>query len=690
MTPLVLALGLVACKRGGKDGDDELGEAESAETAESGETAETGDGDGDALDPGRVTVHRLNNAEYDNTVRDLFFGMITSTPAKDFPSDDHSFGFDNIADVQNMSPLHFELYERAAAQLVDDALRIAPNPSLQSFEAESPEVTQTLGGEVGGFWMLWSDGEVYATFEAGEGTYRFSTRAYAQQAGPELAHLALTIDNVVVYEADIAAIDPNLAELHEVEIPVTAGLHKAAVAFTNDYYDELAMADRNLLVDSFTLEGPLDPVPNPLRDLIVTCDPGALGDLGCLEQIVREFVPRAWRRPLTDAEVDALLGLQQVALVEGEGFEASLRMILTAALVSPHFLFRVERDADPTSPDPHLLSDHELASRLSYFLWSSMPDAELFALADAGQLQDPVVLEQQVDRMLADPKAEALIDNFAGQWLYIRALDDVFKDSVAFPEFTIEMRAAMRNEMREFFRAFITEQRPLDELLTGSTTVVDDPLAALYGLPPVGPGYHEVSLEGVPRRGYLTSAGMMTVLSHPFTTSPVKRGKWILDQILCLPPPPPPPDIDIPPPDPNSGDTIAEQLAAHRADPACAVCHDDIDPLGLAFENYDAIGRFRTTDQGQPIEPAGNLPTTDAPFADALELVELLGASPEFPACTVQKTFIYALGRGLTLDDVPYLDEIELEHLEGGQRLPALIKSIVTSDPFRMRRGEPE
>jgi hypothetical protein len=648
------------------------------------------DGDNEHDDPGRVTVHRLNNAEYDNTIQDLFFGIVDWTPAADFPADDHSFGFDNISDAQNLSPLHFELYERAATQMVEDALRVAPNPSSRLFEAESSDVTQTVGAQSDGFWMLWSNGEVYSTFVAVDGTYRFAVRAYAQQAGPELAHLALMIDNVLVFETDITATDPNQAEVHEVQIPLTAGLHTATVAFTNDFYDEPAMQDRNLLIDWFELEGPLEPVPNPIRNLLVTCDPDVIGDEACLEHIIRRFVTRAWRRPLSEGEVTELLRLHEVALAEGLGFETSLHIILTAALISPHFLFRVERDDDPTSPIPHLLDEYELASRLSYFLWSSMPDDELFALAGSGQLQDPIVLEQQVDRMLADPKAEALIDNFAGQWLYIRALDNVFKDTTRYPEFTSEMRESMRIEMREFFRTFIDEQRPLDDLLTGTTTLVDDRLSVLYGLGQVGPGWHDVALDNVPRRGYLTTAGMMSVLSHPFTTSPVKRGKWVLDQILCLPPAPPPPDINIPPPDPNSADTVAEQLAAHRQNAACAVCHDNIDPLGLAFENYDAIGKFRTHDQGRPIEAAGNFPITGESFADALELLELLGESPEFTACTVQKLYVYALGRGLTPADSSYLDEIELAHVSSGQRLPALIKSIVTSDAFRMRRGEPE
>ncbi len=688
----MLAFGLLgACKPDASgDGDDELGEGETVDSTAEGDGDGDGDGDADA-DPGRVTLHRLNNVEYDNTVRDLFFGAVDWTPAAEFPADVHSFGFDNISDVQTISPLQFELYERAADQMVEDALRVAPNPSLESWEAESEEVTKTLGGESGdGFWMLWSNGEVYSTFDAGSGgTYRVATRVYGQQAGPDLPHMVLTIDNVIVLEADVAATDGNQAEVHEIEVPVGAGIHKVGVEFTNDYYDETNELDRNLLVDWFEVEGPLDPVPNPLRDLLVTCDPGAIGDDACLRQIIDEFVTRAWRRPLAPEEVDALMGLHAIVQTEGEGFEESLRVILKAALISPHFLFRVERDPDPTSPDPHLLNDFELASRLSYFLWSSMPDAELFTLAGAGQLQDPVVLEQQVDRMLVDPRAEALVDNFAGQWLYIRALDDVFKDSAGFPEFTDAMRESMRTEMREFFRAFITEERPMTDLLVGTSTLVDDNLAGIYGVEPVGPGWQELDLSELPRSGFITSPGLMTVLSHPFTTSPVRRGKWVLDQLLCLPPAPPPPDVEIPPPDPNSGETIREQLEAHRANPACAICHDQIDPIGLAFENYDAIGKYRTLDKGQPIDASGELPTSGEFFVDAVEMANLLAEGEHFSGCTVQKTFVYALGRGIEAADEPFLDAIEAEYLLGEQRLPDLIKSIVTSDPFRMRRGEP-
>ncbi|WP_146155360.1 DUF1592 domain-containing protein, partial [Enhygromyxa salina] len=539
---LGLGFGLGGCK--GDDAQAESGSADATGTDGGDGDGDPGDGDGDELteDPGRVTVHRLNNAEYNNTVQDLFFSMVDWAPAAEFPSDVHSYGFDNISDIQSLSPLQFELYSRAAETMVADALRVAANSELNYWEAEGMEVSASSGGASGGFWNLWSNGEVYSTFEAsGAGTYLFSTRAYGQQAGADLTHLVMTVDNVLVYETDIAAVIPELAEVHEVEIQLDAGIHKIAVGFTNDYNDVNLMEDRNLLVDYLQIEGPTDPVANPLRDMIITCDPLADGEDVCLRQIIDEFVSRAWRRPLTQSEVDALMGLYDLVQDEGQGFEDAVHVILEAALSSPHFLFRVELDPDPTSEEPHPLSEYELASRLSYFLWSSMPDTELFALAADGTLSDPQVLEQQVDRMLADPRSEALVDNFAGQWLYIRALDDVFKDTGTFPDFDDELRSSMRIEMQEFFRSFISEARPMSDLINGTSTMMDDRLAAIYGAAPVGEGWVEVDFGDLPRRGLLTSPGLMSVLAHPETTSPVKRGKWVLDQLLCIPPPPPPP-----------------------------------------------------------------------------------------------------------------------------------------------------
>ncbi|NVB42580.1 DUF1592 domain-containing protein [Pseudenhygromyxa sp. WMMC2535] len=688
---LCLPFALAACYSGsGPGGDDEA--SDDAATADGGSEGSEGNDTGeseDLLDPGRVTMHRLNNAEYNNTVRDLFFGMLDVSPADEFPADEHSYGFDNISDVQSLSPLHFELYARTAENLVDEALRIVADAELHAWEAEA-DAEASVGGASGGFWNLWSNGEVFSTFEAaGDGTFVFETRAYASQSGDDLAHMQMTIDSQVVYESDIAATESELAEVHQVEVQLDAGVHKLAVVFTNDALDADLNTDRNLYVDYLQIEGPNDPIPNPLRDMILTCDPGVDGEDPCLRQVIDEFVTRAWRRPLTTAEVDDLMGLYATVETEGGEFEDALRLVLSAALTSPHFIFRVELDPTPEDLEPHPLSDYELASRLSYFLWSSMPDDELFALAREGKLQDQQVLEQQVDRMLADSKSEALVENFAGQWLYIRALDDLFKDTVTFPEFTDEVRASMRAEMQSFFRAFIVEERPMTELLTGTQTMIDDNLAPLYGLDPVGAEPVAVDISALPRAGFLTTPGLMAVLSHPITTSPVKRGKWVLDQLLCVPPPPPPADIDIPQPDPEATGTMREQLDAHRSDPVCASCHSLIDPIGLAFENYDPIGRYRLLDKGLEIDPSGEMPTDGDAFADALGMAELMADDPEFPRCTMKKTMTYALGRGLTLDDIPYLDEIEAEFATT-MRFPDLVKLIVTSELFTARRGEQE
>jgi hypothetical protein len=359
-------------------------------------------------------------------------------------------------------------------------------------------------------------------------------------------------------------------------------------------------------------------------------------------------------------------------------------------LVSPHFLFRVEIDPEPTSLVAHPVSDYELASRLSYFMWSSMPDDELFAAADAGALQDPAELQAQVVRMLADPKAESLVANFAGQWLYFRAIGpNVVKDPTMFPMFDEELRASMRTEMEMFFRSFVTESRSLKELLTSDTTYVDARLAAHYGLPaPEGTGFVEVALGDAPRRGLLTQAGLMAVLSHPQVTSPVKRGKWVLEQLLCIPPAPPPPGVDAQPPEFDPNASVREQLEAHRANPECAVCHDTIDPLGLGLEHYDAVGAYRTIDGGKPIDATGNLPNGGASFDDALGMAASLADSEDFARCTVRHTLTYALGRGVTPGDFPYIEEIAAEAMASDFALEDLVIAIVTSEMFRMRRGE--
>lgn len=641
----------------------------------------------DALDPGRVTVHRLNRTEYNNTVRDLL--GTSQAPAINFPADDFGLGFDNIADVLSTSPLQAELYERAAESLILEAMEVPiTQPGVWQVEAEG--AVASVGGATGDGWNLWSNGEVYQTIEIPyDGEYTFSARVYGQQAGPELPHMNLTVDSGAVAMFDVDAVQGG-PKTYEIKVDVKAGVHKFAVEFTNDFYDEPNMLDRNLIVDWFKVEGPLNlpQGPNPQRERIMICDPNVDGEEPCLREIIEGFGRRAWRRPLTGAEVDGLMKFVADAKAAGDTWEPGLRIALQAMLVSPYFVYRVELDPTPTDLTPHPLTDHELASRLSYFLWSSMPDDALFAAADAGTLKDPVELEKQARRMLDDPKARALIDNFAGQWWLIRNVDVAFKDVAMYPQWNDAMRTSMKTEMQLFAEQFFAGDRDMLEMLTASDTFVDATLAAHYGLQgEFGPDFVAAEFGDLPFQGILNKAGLMTVLSHADHTSPVKRGKWVLDSLLCQPPAAPPPGVETKL-DPAPGKTQREMLEAHRNDPACAACHTAMDPLGFGLEHYDPLGAWRDLDNGLPIDASGTLPN-GAAFTDGLEMQTLISQQPEFVRCVARKTFIYALGRALGLNDTPYLDDIVADFTADEHRFSDLVVSLVTSEAFRMRRGDP-
>lgn len=509
-----------------------------------------------ATDPGRVTLHRLNRAEYDNTVRDLL--GTSRTPAVAFPIDDRGSGFDNIADVLTISPLHINLYYQAAEELVTEAL---------------------------------------------------STPA--------------------------------------------------------------------------------------LRSRIVSCDLGTGGE-ACARASLAAFTRRAWRRPVADAELDGLMQLVTVAVGQGDSVEVGLSLALRAALLSPHFVFRVELDPEPTSLTPHALSPHELASRLSYFLWSTMPDDALFAAADAGTLADPASLTAEVARLLADEKAKALVDNFAGQWLYLRALDIAEPAPSLFPSFSRELADAMRAESELLFREVAFAGVPLTSLLTSDFTFLDDRLATHYGLPAPGSSTPaRVTLTGNLERGGLLSHGsFLTVTSHPNRTSPVNRGKWVMQELLCETVPPPDPNLDMSGAEMDlaAGLSQREVLARHRADPACSGCHSLMDPIGLGLENYDAIGRYRTMDGMNVIDSTGTLPSGST-FTGPKELAALVAADPAFARCVVQKLYTYALGRTPDLTpghlDTETLPALAARLAASGYSFAELALGIVTSPTFLNRRGDP-
>jgi hypothetical protein len=517
---------------------------------------------------GRVTIRRLNRAEYNNTIRDLF--GVDDRPADDFPADDVGYGFDNVGDVLSLPPLLMERYLTAAERVAGRA--IVANP-------------------------------------ASAGPFR-----------PE--------------------------------------------------------SHRRILFREPT-------------------SPGEYPDAA--RAILERFATRAYRRPVTPAELARLTGLVDLALADGEGFERAIQIAVQAVLVSPHFLFRVELDSrprglPPAGPSPDRaepIGDFEVASRLSYFLWSSMPDDEIFRLAGEGKLRSPEVLSAQVRRMLLDPRARALVDNFGGQWLQIRNLKTFIPDRERFPDFDEPLREAMSRETELFLAEILREDRSILELIDADFTYVNERLARHYGIKGViGPEFRRVRLAGPERGGLLTHASVLTVTSNPNRTSPVKRGRWVLEQILGAPPPPPPPDVTALKEDraAETAVSVRRRLEQHRAQPSCAVCHNRLDPLGFGLENYDGVGAWRDKEAGAPVDASGTLPSGES-FRGPGELKAILKARPrEFARCLTEKMLTYALGRGLEESDRCAVDRI-VKGLESREyRFSALVQGIASSDPFLKRR----
>jgi len=636
------------------------------------------------VDPGRVTLHRLNNAEYNNTVRDLLGTALR--PADDFPADDRGYGLDNVADVLRLSPLSLELYEAAAELLITDTLAQPVASATQSFEITGET---SVGNRSGTGWLFFSNGTASITATTAiAATYRVSVRAYGSQAGSEPARLSLEVPNHPVEIIDVPAVVA-APGVYTLDLPLPKGPVLLTVGFVNDAYDAATMADRNLWIDYVNVEGPLDgpAIDGARRDRVLVCSD--LPDRTCQSTILTGFAKRAWRRPPQADEIARLLRLVDLAISQGDSVEQGLRLALQQVLVSPHFLFRVELDADPTSTTPHPLTDWELATRLSYFLWSTMPDEALFAAAEAGTLtSDPEELPGQARRMLADPKAVALTDNFAGQWLFTRALGDQDPDYTIFPDYDQPLEDAMRAETRRYFQAFLMEDVPMNQFLTADFTYVNDRLAEHYGLPlPGTDDLVRVSLTDSPRRGFLMQGSFLRVTSRPKRTSPVLRGKWVLDNLLCTPPRPPPPGVENLSEEMSTG-SIRDRLEAHRANPICASCHRVMDPLGFGLDHFDAIGRYRTEDTGVPIDASGEL-ADGTPFTDGAQMTKLLAANPAVYRCMVQKLYTYTGRSPFRIEATEHIDELTERFVANGYLLRELVIDLVSSPFFTARRGEP-
>ena len=670
-------------------------------------------------DPGRTApLHRLNRAEYRNAVRDLL-ALEVDVDAL-LPADDSSYGFDNIGTALRMSQSLLERY-LAAARTVSRLAVGSPPPAV-----------------VGETYRLATDIQQHDRMDGlpfGTRGGALVTHLFPQQAEYDIQVELGRARNVSVLHRLEIAVDGEQVELVTlappdadgggsnpyanasgvtVRIPVPAGPHDVGVTF---FRNPAALVEQARLpfqnprrggaagpipiVSSVTITGPYNPQGSgetPSRPRIFSCRPASADadeETRCAKRILSTVGRLAYRRSVTDADLDTLLGFYADERAAGGAFEAGIELALRWLLASPDFLFRVEAPPlDVADADVYRIGDLELASRLSFFLWSSIPDDALLRAAEEGRLSDPAELERQVRRMLADPRADALTRNFAGQWLQLRNLADPAVRpgdpySLAFDE---SLRRGMVRETELFFDSMVRENRPALELLTAGYTFLNERVAAHYGVPNVqGSHFRRVALPaGSPRRGLLGHGSILTLTSHAIRTSPVLRGKWILNNILGTPPPDPPPNV------PALVDrktqaktaTLRERMQVHRDNPACAACHAMIDPAGFALENFDAVGRWRVVDESfNPIDASGVLPDGTA-FDGVAELRAALVRRPErFVSTMTEKLLTYALGRGLMHADMPAVRRILRESAGGGYRVQSIILSVVRSDSFQLRRA---
>jgi mono/diheme cytochrome c family protein len=653
-----------------------------------------------ARDPGRPTIRRLNRNEYNNTIRDLV--GVDFKPADDFPSDDVGYGFDNIGDVLSMPPILLEKYLAAAEKILDTAIVISKPITVSKDVFRPQNVRTTLGpfaNQMGKRIALSQNASAFFSFEfAHEGEYILRARAYGEQAGKELPKLSIELDRKPVQTHDVDAVEGK-PKLYEARVKVAGGRQRVSFSFTNEFEDKDA-ADakkrkRSLFIEVMEIEGPFNPVPKALpeshRRIMLAPLAGPTDREAAARKIIETFATRAYRRPVKPDEVGRLMKLFQFAEQQKEPFEQSVKHALKAVLVSPHFLFRIERDAEPNNPAAvHAISEFELATRLSYFLWASMPDEELFRLAEKGELRKPGVLEVQVRRMLKDAKSSALVENFAGQWLMLRTLATLTPDPGTYTSFDPALRSAMIRETELFFEHIVREDRSVLEFLDSDYTFVNERLAKHYGISGVsGSSFRKVTLTDKNRGGLITQASVLTVTSNPTRTSPVKRGKWILENILGTPPPPPPPEVPELETDAKAVLTgsLRQRMEKHRSNPSCATCHSRLDPLGFGLENFDGIGSFRTMDGNFKVDPSGELPD-GAKFSGPADLRKVLvGKADLFRRNLADKLLTYALGRGLEYYDKCSVDDVVVGLKAGQDRFSAMVIAVAKSDPFQKRRG---
>ena len=655
--------------------------------------------------PGAVPPRRLNHTEYANTVRDLF-GIEFDAEAA-FGREAVGHGYDTVGDALTIPDLLFEKYIEAAEEIASRVF-VSEDRERRRFTAialDGGGRTELRGEEA---CMLHTRGEVAAQLEAPRaGRYRIRARVGAHQAGDELARAGLRVGGQQVLSEEVRGyLDPQLIE-HEVEL--VAGPQRVAVAFLNDFYNpelpDPARRDRNLLVAWIEIDGPLDPPPKTdYQAALLERFPWTLGKQR-REHILRHLCERVWRLPVNERDVGRLERLGQ-----DQSIEQHLRLALTALLASPRFLLRLEQGTSTDEPQggsvPSVrpLTGPELAVRLSYLVWSSTPDEALQARALSGELATSEGITRALDDLIADPRARSLATGFGLQWLKLGGLDELQLDPQRYPSAAL-LEPAMREETVRFLETVLREDRPVQDILDADYTFVNGALAEHYGLellydePPAGapraatvrrplPAHQftRVSLTGTPRRGVLTHASVLAATSNPTRTSPVKRGRWVLETLLGAPPPDPPPGADSldESEEAVSARSLRERLELHRADPDCAVCHASMDALGFGLENFDASGAWRTEAGGFPVDASGQLPDGRS-FEGPLALIETVREEGAFLRTLTEELLVYALGRGLVREDRRLIASV-LEALDPEEAtLPDILRAIVSSPAFRQR-----
>lgn len=645
-------------------------------------------------DPGRVTLRRLNRIEYQNTLRDLLGVEVKVIDL--LPPDDTGYGFDTIGDVLTLSPAHLERFLEAARVALDQALHPEPMPFPRQLIAgprlEGPGHRSETGH------LLGANGEITASFPiATAGRYRVEILASGSQAGGEGPRMELRRDGETLREWSVE--EPlGTPGNHRIELDAGSDAPLTlAVAFTNDRHDPEAedpeQRDRNLLVHEIRLVGPIDgprlPKPESHRRIYGERAVGESED-DWARGIFRRFARRAFRRPVDPGEADRYLHFVRLGREQGEDVAHGIRLGLEAMLVSPSFLYREEPQPEPDNAERiHLVDEHVLASRLSYFLWSTMPDERLLALAEEGRLR--AELDAEIDRMVASPRFGEFVNHFTGQWLELRDVRNHRPAKRHYPDFDGRLLGDMRRETELLFEHLLRENRPATELLDADYSFLNGRLARHYGVADVrGPRFRKVSLQGTPRRGLLGHGSFHLLTSFPVRTSPVLRGAFVLENLLNTEPPPPPPNI----PQLGSGKsgdrelTLRQQMEKHREDPSCAACHALLDPIGFGLEHFDADGSYRSEDRaGRPIDASGTL-LSGRSFTgtDELRAILLQDHRDAFLRSVASKMLTYALGRGTDWYDKPALDAIVTASAEGGFR--DLLKALVQSTPFQYRRGD--